>query len=70
MIADGLRPIRGANKTINKLKYKTMKTEFIECKSRATAYRRAPWASITMKVCGGFIAFESWSDYYTAKNQK
>ena len=47
-----------------------MRTEFIKCASRATAYRRAPWASITMKVAGGFIAFESWSDYYTAKNQK
>lgn len=47
-----------------------MRTEFIECASRSTAYRRAPWASVTMKVCDGYIAFESWSDYYTAKNQK
>lgn len=47
-----------------------MRQEFIQCKSRKTAYNRAPWASICMKVVGGFIAFESWQDYYTAKNQK
>ncbi len=47
-----------------------MRQKFIECASRATAYRRAPWASIVMKVCGGFMAFESIADYNTAKNQK
>lgn len=47
-----------------------MRQQFIECASRKTAYRRAPWASIVMKVYGGFIAFEDWKDYYTAKRQK
>jgi hypothetical protein len=47
-----------------------MKRLFIECKSRATAKRRAPWATKIMRVEGGFIAFESFDDYRTAKNQK
>lgn len=47
-----------------------MRTEFIECSTYRTAYNRAPWASRVMKVCGGFIAFESIADYQTAKNQK
>lgn len=47
-----------------------MRQQFIDCSTYRTAYKRAPWASRVMKVCGGYIAFESWSDYYTAKNQK
>lgn len=47
-----------------------MRQEFIQCKSRATAKRRARWASYTLKVCGGFIAFESYRDYYQAKHTK
>lgn len=47
-----------------------MRQQFIKCASRATAYRRAPWASKVMKVCNGFIAFESITDYQTARKQK
>lgn len=44
-----------------------MKKEFIECKCRETALKHAPWATITMKVYGGFIAFENIDDYKRAK---
>lgn len=47
-----------------------MRTEFIECADYRTAYRRAPWASRVMKVSGGFIAYESITDYDNAKRQK
>ena len=47
-----------------------MRTEFVECASRTTAKRRCPWASRTAKVCDGFIAFESITDYQIWKNQK
>lgn len=47
-----------------------MRQQFIDCSTYRTAYKRAPWASRVMKVCGGFIAFESIADYQTAKNQK
>ena len=44
-----------------------MRMEIIECKCRKTANRRAPWAAAFMKVEGGFMAFESYTDYKTAK---
>ncbi len=47
-----------------------MKQQFIKCKSRSTAARRAPWAAVIAKVEGGFIAFESTSDYATWRKQK
>lgn len=47
-----------------------MRTEFIKCASRTTAKRRCPWASKTLKVCEGYIAFESITDYKIAKKQK
>jgi hypothetical protein len=47
-----------------------MKKEFIECKSRSTAKRRAPWACKIVKVEGGFMAFESWEDFEVWHNQK
>lgn len=46
-----------------------MRQQFIECATYKTAYNRAPWASRVMKVCGGFIAYESITDYETAKQQ-
>ncbi len=49
---------------------KIMRKLFIECASRSTAARRAPWAAVIMKVEGGFIAFESAEDYRVAKAQK
>ena len=44
--------------------------EFIEVNCRKTAKRRASWAAVITKVCGGFLAFEYASDYQTWKNQK
>jgi len=47
-----------------------MRSEFIICKTRKTAINRAPWASIIIKVDGGYLAFESITDYAVWKNQK
>jgi hypothetical protein len=47
-----------------------MRKEFIPCKSRSTAKRRAPWAAIIAKVDSGFMAFESPDDYRTWRNQR
>lgn len=45
-------------------------TKLIECKSRKTAWRRAPWAAKIVKVEGGFMAFEFVSDWQIWRNQK
>lgn len=47
-----------------------MRKEFVKCASRTTAKRHCPWASRTLKVCEGYIAFESITDYQIAKNQR
>ncbi len=47
-----------------------MRTELIECKTRKTAERRAPWAAIIIKVEGGYMAFESREAHTTWLNQK
>ncbi len=47
-----------------------MRTLFIQCASRNTAKRRAPWACHIAKVCGGFMAFESSEDFATWRGQK
>lgn len=47
-----------------------MRKQFIECKDRRTAMRKATWASKVTKVEGGYIAFESVADYETWKKQK
>jgi hypothetical protein len=47
-----------------------MRKEFIECKTRKTAIKRAPWAAIYRKVEGGYMAFESLADFEIWKNQK
>lgn len=47
-----------------------MRKEKIECKSRSTAQRRCPWAAVIAKVEGGYMAFESVTDYQTWKNQR
>lgn len=41
----------------------------IEVKTRAEAERAAPWASIIIKVEGGYMAFEYMSDYETWRQQ-
>ena len=47
-----------------------MRKELIVCKNRKTAVKRAPWACKVVKVEGGYMAFESWDDYNTWKNQE
>lgn len=47
-----------------------MRQKFVECKWRYQAVKECPWASRIMKVNGGFICFESITDYQIAKNQK
>ncbi len=36
-----------------------MRQQFVDCKSRKTAWRRCPWAAFVTKCDGGFMAFES-----------
>jgi len=47
-----------------------MRTQFIDCRTRKTAINHAPWASKIVKVEGGYMAFESVTDYAVWKNQK
>jgi hypothetical protein len=47
-----------------------MRIEYITCKTRRTAVRRAPWAAMLSKVVGGWIAFESVGDYDIWLNQR
>lgn len=47
-----------------------MRKEFVECKSRATAAKRCPWAAIIAKADGGYWIFESITEYRTWKGQK
>ncbi|MGH6625128.1 MAG: hypothetical protein ACRECD_01050 [Burkholderiaceae bacterium] len=47
-----------------------MRKEFVECKTRATAVRRCPWAAVIIKVDGGYMAFESVNDADVWRRQK
>ena len=47
-----------------------MRKEFLEGATRKQAKELAPWASKIVKVCGGYMAFESIDDYKTWINQK
>ena len=48
-----------------------MRVEFIECKYRYQAKKRCPFVPVAiMKMCGGYMCFESWTDYDIWKNQK
>jgi hypothetical protein len=47
-----------------------MKIKLIEVTTRNAAKNAAPWAAKIAKVCGGYMAFESVTDYAIWKNQK
>lgn len=47
-----------------------MRIEHINAKTAAQARKLAPWAAKTVKVSGGYRAFESIADYMTWKAQK
>ena len=41
-----------------------MLTEFCMDVTRKQAKNECPWASYIVKVCGGYLCFESYDDYY------
>ena len=41
-----------------------------KCGVKAALEIIAPWASKIVRVCGGYHAFESWTDYEIWKKQK
>lgn len=43
---------------------------FIECRCRKTAKRRAPWASVIVKVEGGFLAFDCYAEFQDWKRER
>lgn len=47
-----------------------MRTLFLEVDTKKEARNLAPWACKFMKVCDGYIAYESEDDYIIAKNQR
>lgn len=47
-----------------------MRTLFLQCKTRKTAVKYAPWAAVILKVDGGYMAFESVIDAEAWKGQK
>ncbi|GAB0057456.1 hypothetical protein SIID45300_01784 [Candidatus Magnetaquicoccaceae bacterium FCR-1] len=47
-----------------------MRKEFLEVSTRYMAKKLAPWAAIIAKADGGYMAFESVTDYWTWKQQK
>lgn len=47
-----------------------MKKQTVETTSRAAAVKAMPWAAKIVKVCGGYMGFESIADYETWKRQK
>ena len=47
-----------------------MRVKFVQTKSRYQAKKACLWAIKTAKVCGGFICFESVTDYKIWKKQK
>jgi hypothetical protein len=46
-----------------------MKTQSITAKSAASARKIAPWAAKVAKVEGGYMAFESLTDYAQWRKQ-
>lgn len=47
-----------------------MKKDLLIVKTKKDAMKKAPWACKIVKVTGGYMAFESWDDFETWKNQK
>lgn len=47
-----------------------MRQKFVECKYYYQAFNLCPWASKVVRVCGGFMCFESVDDWRIFKLQK
>ena len=44
--------------------------KFIETEKRAEAVEEMDWACKIVKVCGGYMGFETWEDFEIWKKQK
>lgn len=44
--------------------------KFIQCETRQEAIAACPWATVVIKVYGGYMAFEFFDNYEVWKNQK
>ena len=47
-----------------------MRTTFIQVETKKEAENECSWAEKIVKVCGGYMCFESADDYRKWKNQK
>lgn len=47
-----------------------MRKEFVRAASRLAVLKLCPWAAITIKVEGGYMAFESVTDGRTWQRQR
>ena len=47
-----------------------MRQKFVECTWRYQAEKECSWACKIAKVCGGYMCFESESDYKIWRKQK
>jgi len=47
-----------------------MKIVFVQDVTRKQAKKACPWESKTVKVCGGYLCFESINDYKTWSDVK
>ena len=47
-----------------------MRKQLAECKTKLEAYELYPWASVVVKAEGGWMCFESYTDYHIWINQK
>lgn len=47
-----------------------MASRFIQANSKREAFEMAPDAAKLVKVCGGYMAFDSIDDYETWKKQR
>lgn len=47
-----------------------MRKQFVMCGSRYNARKQCPWASVIAKADGGYMAFESVTDYHIWSSQK
>ena len=61
--------------TASRLSGKNMRKGFYECsehnrKNRKKAIEEMPYASKVVAVVGGYMGFESWTDYEIWNNQK
>jgi hypothetical protein len=47
-----------------------MQTQFVQTDTRKAAANACPWAAVIVKVCGGYMCFESRADYATWRGQQ